>query len=199
MPERWTTRSRNDAARARAEFVRVSSQFAQERHAAAAIVESTCRDPFEDRPRIPEEWVTAGFVDVLASAAHDLLAVSPDRAAALAALATRIAARLDDRSPRILRAQCTKQAWLELSEAHRCQGEHEGALRALDRAERAIRDELVLAHDRATVDLARARVFRELGRLPEALELVSDATKIFFAHGDRVRAGQCERLRADMR
>jgi len=177
------------------EFVRIANRLQQEQAAAHAIIGDVRRNPsaYLDFP-VPEEWKTAGMVQELTEAAHELRQQSPEKSAALAKLATMIADELDESYPRVLRAQFSASAWKEVANTLRYRSDYEAALRALDRAEQELENETALGYDRAVLALARATTLRELDRLPEALRLLDPAMDVFREHGDRSRVAQCELL-----
>jgi len=178
-----------------AEFVSIAHRLIEERSAARPIVDKVRRNPFAFLNRdVPREWRTAGMAEQLTVAAAELLEQAPDKSAALAELATNVAATLDGTYPRITRAQIIASAWKELANAHRYRSDYDSALRALDRADDALRDEPSLSYDTAVLALARATTLREIDRIPEALRLLHFATDVFRSHGDEKRVAQCELL-----
>lgn len=177
------------------EFVRIANRLQQEQAAARTIVDEVRRNPaaYLLSPP-PEEWKTAGMVQELTEMANATHQQSPEKSAALAELATIIAASLDESYPRVLRAQFGAAAWKELATALGYRSSYEAALRALDRADEQIAGEQALAYDRAVLALARATTLRELNRSPEALALLDPAVRVFSDHGDSGRVAQCELL-----
>ncbi|HYK01816.1 MAG TPA: hypothetical protein VE974_08670 [Thermoanaerobaculia bacterium] len=115
--------------------------------------------------------------------------------AALAELATIVAANLDDDYPSVMRVMAVAGAWKEVANAHKYRSNYDEALAALYRADLALKDEPGLAHDRAILEFARATTLSEINRFPEALALLRDAAEIFGDHGDEHRIAQCELLR----
>ncbi len=179
-----------------AEFLRMLRQVSYERNEAREIIRSVLPDGSPSLgPPLPPEWITAGMVFELADAANNLRAQSPDGSASLAELATIVAASLDDDYPSVMRSQAVAVAWKEVANAHRYRSNYNAALDALQRADRAIHGEPVLAHDRALLAFARATTLGEINRLGEALELLDEASGIFSDHGDESRIAQCELLR----
>ena len=180
-----------------AEFGRLWRQLEEERAAAKPIVRGISRLPSAYlAEEIRREWMTVGFVEELSNAARELVARGPAKCAALAELATRIAAVLDVAAyPSILRAQTAARAWKELANAYRYGSRCEAALAALNRADAALAGESAAAHDRAVLDLARATTLRDVGRAAEALTLLAEAVEVFRAHGTTERVAQCELLK----
>ena len=184
---------------ARERFAELARQYENECAEAAPIVESLRRSPAgAARRHIPAAWVTVGFVNQLAAAAHELLETSPERAGVLADIAIRVAARLDERWPRVLRVQSTMRAWYEFAEAHRLQKSYAEALRALSRAEELVRGEPALTHDCALLQLSRAHVYHATDRSHEAVALLIEAREVFDEHADSESVAQCQRMLAEV-
>lgn len=178
-----------------AEFISVAGRLERERAAARPIVEMVRRNAAAYVGReVPEEWRTAGMVEQLTSAAREMVQQIPAESAVLSTLAAEIAADLDTTYPGVLRSQLLAGALKELANAHRFRSEYESALRAIDRADEALADHPALTYNRAVLALARGTTLRDLERLPEALELVHSATRVFREHGDEGRVAQCSML-----
>ncbi len=179
-----------------AEYQRLARQLSRERIAAREVIRTLLPDPWPylDAP-LPPDWLTAGMAFELADTANDLLERSPDRSAALAELATIVAAGLDAEYPRVMRAQAVSGAWKEVANAQRYRSKYEEALAALERGDEVLENEPVLAHDRAILLFARATTLGEINRYAEALELLDEAADVFHDFGDEYRIAQCELLR----
>jgi len=175
------------------EFARLARQLEAERRDAAKAVPLIVTDPerFLDEP-LRREWLTLGMVEALCSAARTELVRSPERSLHIAQLATTIAEALVESYPRLIRVQVQAQAWKAMSNAHRLASRHPAALLALDVADRRIADEPALAHDRATLALARAITLREMDRTAEALLLLEGSREVFRNHRDLRQVAQCD-------
>jgi len=179
-----------------AEFYRIAEQLQRERAEAAPIVKIVSQKPWAyAHDPIPERWTTAGLVlELTAAADGQPEAADPRHRLALALLATRIAAALDDRTPEIIRAQATAHAWRALAEAHSSKGDHPEALLALDHAHHTLRDHPALTFDRATLQLTHAHILHHLGRGHDALAQLAEARTVLHDHGAHIEVAQCDRL-----
>lgn len=179
-----------------AEFKRVADQLRQERLTAERVVPMIRRMVAARVPvSLPAEWIMVGVAEKLSEACGEVVAHSPAEARALAECGLTVASRLSDSYPQIIWAGTVARAWTDLAAAQCAGGDARTALASLDRADEALGDRGVFAHDRAIVDVARAVTLHALGRDEEALALLDDARKTCSDFGDRRRAEECERLK----
>jgi tetratricopeptide (TPR) repeat protein len=175
------------------EFARLARQLEAERRNAAKIVPAIVAnaDRCLDEP-LRVEWRTVGMVEVLCDAARTELVYSPQRSLHIAQLVAMIAEELPESYPHVLRAQMQAQAWKAVSNAQRFMSRYDASLLALEIADRRIANEPALAHDRATLSLARGLTLGDIGRTGEALVSLGSAREVFRNYRDLKRMTQCE-------
>ena len=146
---------------------------------------------FLDEP-LRGEWLTLGMVEGLCDAARAELVRSPERSLHIAQLAAAMAEALPESYPQVMRAQMQAQSWKAVSNAHWFTSRYPASLLALDLADRRIAKEPALAHDRATLSMARALTLQEMDRTTEALMLLDAAREILRNYRDLQQVAQCE-------
>ena len=144
--------------------------------------------PLDQWPFLVEshpEWRSPLFVQELIESVDSLNFSAPADAVVMMHIAVRIADALESTSQAIstLRAR----AYREYGFALLYTGAYRESLNALDRSDTILRDCTDSDHDRGCALLYRARVFIELERLDDALELTSEAERIFSRIGNQYR------------
>ena len=175
----------------------IADRLAEERADARAVI-PTLRNSLDasfDRP-LPESWKTLGMVQDLTSAAEAVVEQNPMESRALAQFALAVASSVPRASyPAIMFAQIEGKAWKALGFAHRYLTAHDAALRAYDVARRLFGAFGALANEAAAVDLAKAVVFSETGKLAEALAFIASAADVFESFSDEKRLLQATMLK----
>ncbi len=165
---------------------------AAEDAAAPAIVDKLLAASPEQRSALlarNPEWRTAGVVRRIFSAVDDTNFTDPKKAAELSALAIEVAESLDTSFyPFDTVTKLRARAWRERAFALHYIGAFPEALQALDQADKRAESCVVSDYESARVQQVRARVYRDLEKLDEALLLVRDSTPVFRAYGDKRRA-----------
>ncbi|HUJ16050.1 MAG TPA: hypothetical protein VL284_19835 [Thermoanaerobaculia bacterium] len=156
--------------------------------AARPIVAKLAADPslIDQHP----EWRTAGVVRGLLKHVDSINFTDPKSAVALAQQATDIADSIASSytSLSVLRAK----AWREYGWALYFVGSFEASLSALDRAEEYIALERLADCDRAEISLVRARVYRDIERFDDAVDLARKVAHVFRTYGNHQRAAVAE-------
>jgi len=142
----------------------------------------------------PAEWSTlAASPELRSNAAVDQLIEeirnrverTPAQALTLAGVATSIAEALPASTyPAIVLAQLRAAAWKERANTLRYLSRCEDALAAIETAETRLSGFAAAAFERAVVHLVKAMVLHELGRNPDAHELLHACRQVFADHGD---------------
>jgi tetratricopeptide (TPR) repeat protein len=168
--------------------------------AAAAIVPRLIAAPAEERAALLDrnpQWRTAGVVRRLLAHVDSINYTNPKGAVVLSRLSAEIAESIDDGSHpleallKLRAAACREYAW-----ALYFVGSFPESVTALDRADRHLADSKLAESDAAEIKLLRARVYRDLERLDEALPLARQSCVVFLLYGNRIRAGVAEAIEA---
>lgn len=173
-----------------ARLARIRDQIERERSVARPIV-AALRSTIHERwdSEVPAHWRTAGFVEELTLAAHDLLKQYPPTAQALAQYAVVVATSIpEELYPAPILIVRTAEAWKELASTHRYMSQHDAALRALDAADRCLDGVASVGYQRAVLRFARAVAYSEMNRLDEARVLAEESIKVFVEFVEPNRA-----------
>ena len=170
------------------EFLETARRLEREREGVQDLVAGLLRTT------PPAEWSSlAGSPELRSSAAVEQLIEeirnrverTPIHALTLAEVATSIAEALPPSAyPAIVLAQLRATAWKERASALRYLSRYDDALAATETAENWLSGFAAASFDRAVVHLVRAMILHELGRNPEANELLHASRQVFGDHGD---------------
>jgi tetratricopeptide (TPR) repeat protein len=120
-----------------------------------------------------------------------MIEIDPRQAADVARFALAVAGGITASAyPRVAYKKCIAHVWINLATARRISGNSKAALRALDAADRYLRQEPALQWDDAVAKLARAVACAEVNSA-EAEPLLADAASVFKRYDDKRRQGQC--------
>jgi tetratricopeptide (TPR) repeat protein len=178
-----------------AEFAAAARRIVVERANAADVVTQL----LSDTPR--EEWLSLadrpelqnnGALEQLSREIDRALDRHPQDALPLSLLATKVADSLpDDQYPAVVTAQIRAHAWKDRAQALTFNGKQEDALDAILHSEKVLQPFGTVAHDRAIVEITKARILQHFERFDDALILVNSARKTFNQHGDARRTLLC--------
>jgi tetratricopeptide (TPR) repeat protein len=141
------------------------------------------------------EWRTAGVVRGLLKVVDEINFTDPKGAVSISKLASNIVDAViatGSESYEVLRAK----AWREYGWALYFVGSFQESLRALDRADEHIATRHLAECDRAEISLVRARVYRDVERFNEAVNLARESGLVFRAFGNCQRAAVAEAIEA---
>jgi tetratricopeptide (TPR) repeat protein len=176
-----------------AEFLETAERLKNERATAGGVLETVEATPPAAWPTLATrpEFQTNAALERLGEEVRRRLDRNPREALALAELATTIADGLPEKTyPAVTMAQIRAMAWKDRANALRVLGRLADAIEALSRAEDILERHVVLGADRAVVDMVKALIFVDTGKVDDARSVAIACSSIFLAHGDLSRALQ---------
>ena len=172
----------------------------QEDAAAGPIVAALIAAPAEEREGLlgdNPQWRTAGVVRHLLAYVDSINYTDPKGAVVLSKLSVEIAESIAagiqplEGLLKLRAAACREQAW-----ALYFVGCFPDSVAALDRADEHLEACKLIETDSAEIKLLRARVYRDLERLDEALPLTRESAAVFRLYGNYRRAAVAEAIEA---
>ncbi|MDQ3280829.1 MAG: soluble NSF attachment family protein [Acidobacteriota bacterium] len=195
------SRTRRHRARDIAEMLDVGRRVAAEQAQAKSVVHSLTKAALDQLSQadVPSEWRTVGMAIELARAASAASYVDLDLASALAHFSLAAATTVPrEKYTEATIASAEAEAWKEVANAAQHLGDYEGALRALDAADKVVEPYPGLAMDRISLAFARGILYSHTNRLDEAAVLLDRCAKDFMRLGEADRVADCMWLRGNI-
>ncbi|HXH94527.1 MAG TPA: hypothetical protein VNN25_23315 [Thermoanaerobaculia bacterium] len=173
------------------EFIAAAARLERERNDTVDLVARHLREtPTAEWPRLAElpALRNNAALEQMSDEVRKRLHRRPTEALTIAQLSTAVAALIPDGLyPPLVLAQIRANAWKDRASALRYLARYDEALDAASIGEEHLAPFAAVEHDRAIVRMVKGMVLAQIGRLDEALPIMTECRRVFDEHHDSRR------------